>query len=165
MPVCIVGREYHDMQVGFYADFDYAGLLPFLERSKYYSPELASSICEKKEYWNELVYLMGQMGNRQQALNLLINQLRNVKKAIEFVRTQGDDQLWDDLIDCSMTDSQYVFELLEHIRGEVNPARIIEKIPDAMQIPNLRDRLRKIIADYNLQVCCTRSSNTTAVAV
>jgi len=157
-----VGNDYHDLQVTLYADYDYKYLLSFLERSKFYNLENAAKICREREFYPELVYLLGQMGHRQQALELLINKLYDVKKAIAFVRSQGDDQLWDDLIDCSMTHPKYVSELLEHIGGEVNPARIIEKIPDGMQIANLRDRLVKIIADYNLQVPSTRPTHSLA---
>lgn len=44
--------------------------------------------------------------------------------------------------------------LLEHIGAveAVNPLELIRKIPNGMKIDGLRDRIVKIISDYNLQV-------------
>ena len=51
-----------------------------------------------------------------------------------------------------MTNPRFVSDLLEHIGAYVDPLRLIKRIPDGMNILRLRDRLVKIISDYNLQV-------------
>jgi hypothetical protein len=49
--------------------------------------------------------------------------------------------------------------LLEHIGAfeAVNPLDLIRRIPNGMAIEGLRDRLVKIISDYNLQVTVVSS--------
>jgi hypothetical protein len=42
--------------------------------------------------------------------------------------------------------------LLENAGTHINPLKLISKIKQGMEIPGLRDRLVKIIGDYNLQV-------------
>lgn len=50
--------------------------------------------------------------------------------------------------------AQFVSGLLENIGAAeaVNPLDLIKRIPNGMAIEGLRDRLVKIISDYNLQV-------------
>jgi hypothetical protein len=73
-------------------------------------------------------------------------------KAINFIEAQNDDDLWEDLIDYSMKNPVFVSDLLEHIGAYVDPVKLIKRIPEGMQIVSLRDRIVKIISDYNLQV-------------
>lgn len=58
------------------------------------------------------------MGNNKQGLLLLIEKIGDVKQAIEFIETQNDEELWDDLIDYSMKHPKFVSDLLEHIGYE-----------------------------------------------
>ena len=51
-----------------------------------------------------------------------------------------------------MKNPKFVSVLLEHIGAYVDPLRLIKEIPSGMEIVGLRDRLVKIISDYNLQV-------------
>lgn len=55
---------------------------------------------------------------------------------------------------------QFVSGLLEHIGAfeAVNPLDLIRRIPNGMEIEGLRDRIVKIISDYNLQVDLAFSS-------
>jgi hypothetical protein len=46
----------------------------------------------------------------------------------------------------------FVSGLLENVGTHINPLSLIEKIPKGMEIIGLRDRLVKIIYDYNLQM-------------
>lgn len=80
-------------------------------------------------------------------------------QAIEFVTEQNDDALWDDLIEHSMQNAQFVSGLLEHIGAHVDPLKLIKRIPDGVHIERLRDRLVKIISDYNLQMSLREGCN------
>jgi hypothetical protein len=73
-------------------------------------------------------------------------------QAIDFIETQNDEELWEDLIDYSMKNPKFISSLLEHIGAYVDPIRLIKRIPEGMEITGLRDRIVKIISDYNLQV-------------
>jgi len=95
------------------------------------------------------------MGNAKQGLQLLIEKMGDVKQAIEFIESQNDQDLWEDLIESSMKNADFISSLLEHIGGAssyVDPIKVIKRIPDGIKINNLRDRIVKIISDYNLQV-------------
>lgn len=107
----------------------------------------------------ETVFILERMGSAKEALTLLIKQLKDVKKAVDFVSKQNDDELWEYLIANSMNENEFISELLEHIGGHVDPLRIIKRIPPGLQIPKLRDRLVKIISDYKLEMSLREGCN------
>jgi len=123
-----------------------------LRQSNHYKMETANVICTQRHFYPELVFVLSRMGNNRQALALIIEKIGDVKEAIEFVQTKNDDELWEDLIAHSMTNPTFVSGLLENIGGHVDPIKLIRRIPNGMKIPHLRDRLVKIISDYNLQM-------------
>ena len=50
--------------------------------------------------------------------------------------------------------------MLDHIGGYVDPLRLVQKIPAGLEIPNLRDRLVHIIADFRTQTSLREGCNT-----
>lgn len=121
------------------------------------------------------------MGNCRRALQMIMEELEDVGKAIEFAKEQDDAELWEDLISYSidkprmkvscwllkihlvfiilcLNSSCFVFYvafitgLLNNIGTHVDPILLINRIKEGMEIPNLRDSLVKILQDYNLQV-------------
>eukprot|EP01113_Clastostelium_recurvatum_P018176 TRINITY_DN2143_c0_g1_i1.p1 TRINITY_DN2143_c0_g1~~TRINITY_DN2143_c0_g1_i1.p1 ORF type:complete len:931 (-),score=291.81 TRINITY_DN2143_c0_g1_i1:56-2848(-) len=147
-----IGSEFHELQISLYADYEPKLLLPFLRQSIHYPLEKAMAICEKRQLYPEMVFLLGRMGNSKQALKLIMEKLGDVREAIEFVEQQKDDELWEDLISQAMKRPQFVSSLLEYIGAHVDPIKLIKRIPEKMEIVGLRDRLVKIISDYNLQM-------------
>ncbi|PRP85869.1 vacuolar protein sorting-associated protein [Planoprotostelium fungivorum] len=156
-----VGSTYHELQVGLYAQYDYSYLMTFLKQSDHWALGLenAYQICEERNYYPEMVYILGRMGRVKQALQLLIERIGDVKTAIEFIDTQNDDELWEDLIDYSMKNPKFVSGLLEHIGAYIDPVRLIKRIPMGMEVKNLRDRIVKIISDYHLQMSLREGCN------
>lgn len=154
-----VGRDYHQLMIELYADFEKDDLLPFLRQSNYYPLEKALSVCEQRGLYRETVFLMGRMGNAKSGLQLLIDKIGDVTEAISFIEEQNDSELWDDLIDYAMTSPKFVSDLLEHIGAYVDPLQLIKRIPATMEIEGLRDRLVKIISDYNLQSSLRKDCN------
>eukprot|EP00961_Rhodomonas_salina_P109935 1479567-Rhodomonas_salina.1 len=55
-------------QVGLYAEFDYPKLLPFLRQSSHYRLETALQLCQDKELYPEMVFVLARMGDAKQAL-------------------------------------------------------------------------------------------------
>lgn len=128
------GKKYHEMQVSLYAEFDVKMLLNFLKNSSDYKLDEALKICENKKLYPEIVFILGKMGNTKQGLQLLIEKIGDVKavsqkrillyfclitlsfiskkKAIEFVESHNDDDLWEDLINHSIHDPQFISKLL-----------------------------------------------------
>ncbi|ELR10906.1 7fold repeat in clathrin and VPS proteins repeat-containing protein [Acanthamoeba castellanii str. Neff] len=156
-----LGEEYTLLQLKHYAEYDYKQLKPFLIQT-IYPLEKAYKIVEERKLYPEMVYILGRMGNTKDALDLIIQKIGDVKQAIEFVQEQRDEELWGDLITQSMRNPKFVSGLLEHIGAfeAVNPLDLIRRIPNGMAIEGLRDRLVKIISDYNLQMSLREGCNT-----
>ena len=70
----------------------------FLVSSQAYPLEAAYDVTESRGLVPELVYILGRMGNARRALHLIVEQLRDMPRAIAFVQAQRDDDLWELLI-------------------------------------------------------------------
>ncbi|PIA54894.1 hypothetical protein AQUCO_00901062v1 [Aquilegia coerulea] len=139
------GKEFHDMQVELYADYDPKMLLPFLRSSQHYRLEK--------------VFILGRMGNSKQALAVIINKLEDIEEAIDFVSMQHDDDLWEELIKQCLNKAEMVGVLLEHTVGNLDPLYIVNMVPNGLRIPRLRDRLVKIITDYRTETSLRHGCN------
>ncbi|KAG4096453.1 vacuolar protein sorting-associated protein 41 [Neocallimastix lanati (nom. inval.)] len=146
------GYDYHKLQIELYAEYDYPRLLPFLRTSNYYSLENAYKICEARDLVPEMVYLLGQMGNNKEALNLIISRLGDVQRAIEFAQQQNDPDLWEDLINYSMDKPKFIVGLLENVGSYIDPIKLIRRIPEKMEIPGLKSTLIKVMQDFGVQM-------------
>ncbi|PSR86535.1 Vacuolar protein sorting-associated protein [Actinidia chinensis var. chinensis] len=153
------GKDFHDMQVELYADFDPKMLLPFLRSSQHYTLEKAYEICVKRNLLREQVFILGRMGNSKQALAIIINKLGDIEEGIEFVSMQQDDELWEELIKQCLHKPEMVGVLLEHTVGNLDPLYIVNIVPNGLEIPRLRDRLVKIITDYRTETSLRHGCN------
>ncbi|XP_073270278.1 vacuolar protein sorting-associated protein 41 homolog isoform X2 [Primulina huaijiensis] len=153
------GMEFHDMQVELYADYDPKMLLSFLRNSQHYTLEKAYEICVKRDLLKEQVFILGRMGNSKQALAVIINKLGDIEEAIEFVSMQNDDELWEELIKQCLNKPEMVGVLLEHTIGNLDPLYIVNRVPNGLEIPRLRDRLVKIITDYRTETFLRHGCN------
>lgn len=114
---------------------------------------------ERDRLYRSIVYLLGRMGNTNEALGLIIEKLQDVNLAIEFVEKQHDTSLWKDLIDHSLKNGTFLSGLLDcvdYTRDGMDPIELISKIKDNMQIPNLKNKLASIINDKSLQLTLQR---------
>ncbi|XP_063778599.1 vacuolar protein sorting-associated protein 41 homolog isoform X1 [Pseudophryne corroboree] len=146
------GQKYHEKQISLYAEYDRPNLLPFLRDSTHCPLEKALEICHQRNFVEETVYLLSRMGNSRKALQMIMEELHNVDKAIEFAKEQDDAELWEDLILYSIDKPPFITGLLNNIGTHVDPILLIHRIKEGMEIPNLRDSLVKILQDYNLQI-------------
>ncbi|CAK9150480.1 unnamed protein product [Ilex paraguariensis] len=131
------GRDFHDMQVELYADYDQKTLLPFLRSSQHYTLEKAYEVCVKRDLLREQVFILGRMGNSKEALAVIINKLGDIKEAIEFVSMQQDDELWEELINQCLHKPEMVGVLLEHTVGNLDPLYIVNMVPNGLEIPRV----------------------------
>nr|XP_008537583.1 PREDICTED: vacuolar protein sorting-associated protein 41 homolog isoform X2 [Equus przewalskii] len=145
------GQRYHEKQISLYAEYDRPNLLPFLRDSTHCPLEKALEICQQRNFVEETVYLLSRMGNSRSALKMIMEELHDVDKAIEFAKEQDDGELWEDLILYSIDKPPFITGLLNNIGTHVDPILLIHRIKEGMEIPNLRDSLVKILQDYNLQ--------------
>ncbi|KAI8596985.1 hypothetical protein EDD21DRAFT_230782 [Dissophora ornata] len=147
-----LGFEFHNLQVELYAAYAPTKLIDFLKASNYYSLETAYRACEKRDLVPEMVFLLGRMGDNKKALMLIIERLGDVERAINFAKEQNDDDLWEDLLKYSMDKPHFIRGLLQNVGTEINPIGLIRRIPNGLEIPDLRPALMKILQDFNLQM-------------
>ncbi|KAI0766345.1 vacuolar protein sorting-associated protein 41 [Trametes elegans] len=143
---------YADTQVKLYAEYSPRRLVDFLRASNYYNLEEAYNVCRERDLVPEMVFLLGRMGNNKKALNLIIERLGDVSRAIDFAKEQHDDDLWEDLLRYSETRPPFIRGLLENVGAEIDPIRLIRRIKNGLEIPGLKGALIKILHDFNLQV-------------
>ncbi|KAJ8916506.1 hypothetical protein NQ315_000148 [Exocentrus adspersus] len=144
--------KYHKELVKLYAIFARNKLLPFLKKSDFYPIQEALDICQKEKYYPEMVYLLGRIGDTKEALELIINELKDMQHAISFCQEHDDRDLWNDLIDHCVDKPDFVTFLLQSIGTYVDPTVLILKIKKGMEIPGLKNSLVKMLNQYNLQV-------------
>eukprot|EP00210_Caulerpa_lentillifera_P006342 g6058.t1 len=169
-----VATQYHHLLVELYADYEPSKLMRFLRNSHQYPLDQAYEICKERGMIKEMVYILSRMGNTHGALQLIISELADIPQAIEFARSQNEDDLWDSLINWAVSKasttgliivhgslmmSGSLGDLLDHVGGHVDPLRVITRIPRDMEIVNLRNRLCHIISDYRTQTSLQEGCN------
>ncbi|GIY61763.1 vacuolar protein sorting-associated protein 41 homolog [Caerostris darwini] len=147
-----LGEEHHGLLVELYAENAPEHLLPFLRTSNNYSLEHALNVCQERKLIREVVFLLGRMGNTKQALKQITERLGDIDQAIDFCKEHDDKELWEDLIQSSLDKPGFITVLLQNIGTHVDPIMLINRIPDGLEIPGLRDSLVKILHDYTLQI-------------
>jgi len=145
------GAQYHSLQVELYAEYNPKAMMYFLTHSEQYALEEAFDVCKKSGLIREMVFILGRMGNAPRALCLIIDELKDIPQAVEFVHDQRDDELWDVLISHATNSPQLTAALLQEIGSYCNPLRLLQQIPCGMPIPGLRNHLVKIISDFRTQ--------------
>jgi vacuolar protein sorting-associated protein 41 len=72
--------RFHELLLQLYAEYDRPHLLPFLRRSTNYNLHDAKELCARKEFYPELIYILGVTGGQSEAaLQLIIQKEKNVK--------------------------------------------------------------------------------------
>uniref|UniRef100_A0A0A1WFZ4 Vacuolar protein sorting-associated protein 41 homolog n=1 Tax=Zeugodacus cucurbitae TaxID=28588 RepID=A0A0A1WFZ4_ZEUCU len=157
--------KYHWKLVNLYAKYEPQKLLPFLKRSNHYPMQEALDVCKRELFYPEMVYLLGQMGNTIEALNIIIEKIQDIEMAIEFCKEHNDSDLWNILIDESVKEPTIVLKLLDGIVDYVDPVAVVEKIKLGQNIPGLRDAVVKLLWDYRLQVQIRKSAQKNPMGV
>lgn len=144
--------RYHGKLVKLYSVYAREKLLPFLRCNDNYPIQEALDVCQSKNLYPEMVYLLGRIGNTKEALQIIIEQLKDINQAINFCQEQNDKELWMDLIKQSVDKPEYVTLLLKRIGNYVDPRILIQDIKSSCEIKDLKESLAKMMSDYNLQL-------------
>ncbi|KAJ9611466.1 Vacuolar protein sorting-associated protein 41 [Cladophialophora chaetospira] len=144
-------EEFADTAVDVFAQYDRSLLMEFLQASTAYTFEKAVQICEKGHYVEELVYLLSKTGQTKKALFLIIDELNDVSKAITFAKEQDDQSLWDDFLEYSMSRPRFISGLLAEVGTAIDPITLVKRIPSGLEVEGLKDGLKKMIREYDLQ--------------
>jgi hypothetical protein len=110
--------------------------------------------------YREKVYILQRMNRHAEALDIIINTLADVRQAIELVDNQEDSKLWDILIASSLSKPKFLSELLDRVTAHasisadsaIDLEKLIQAIPDDLQVPNLRQKLWQIFVDAARQI-------------
>lgn len=144
--------KYHWRLLVLYADFKPDKLMGFLKRSHNYPIRDAYELCEKKKLVPEMVFLLDKMGNTHQAMMVIVKELKDVQRAVQYCKQINDNDLWNDLIKLSLNDPQTITKLLDGIAGYIDPRILVNEIQMGKAIPGLKGSLTKMMKDYRLQV-------------
>lgn len=142
-------EDHADLAVQLFAEYDRELLMTFLRASTIYSYEKAAHICEHRHYIPELVYILSKTGQTRRALSLIIGELGDVSQAISFAKENGE--LWDDLLDYSMGKPRFIKGLLEEVGTAIEPAKMVRRIPEGLEIEGLKDGIQKLVREYEIQ--------------
>ncbi|KAF6213794.1 hypothetical protein GE061_011516 [Apolygus lucorum] len=145
-------RPFHTLLVTLYADFKKEKLLGLLKKSDHYAIQEALEICQQRSFHEEMVHLLGLIGNTKEALTLILTEIKDFERAVDFCKEHDDADLWDDLINYSLGKPVYITTLFKRIGTYVDPRILIQRIDVKQEIPLLKDALVKMMQDYNLQV-------------
>ncbi|KAI1878235.1 uncharacterized protein JN550_000417 [Neoarthrinium moseri] len=148
--ICLID-ESADLAVRMFAMFDQDLLMDLLKVSTSYTFEKAVQECESHNYVPELVYLYSVTGQMKRALYLIIDRLGDVSQAISFAKEQDDPDLWEDLLNYSMDKPRFIRGLLEEVGTAINPITLIRRIPEGLEIPGLREGLKHIMKEHEIQ--------------
>lgn len=139
--------------INLYAKYDRDSMLQFLKRSRTYPLQEAYELCKTNLFYPEMVYLLDRMGNSTDALTIILKKLEDVTMAIEFCREHNDLELWEYLVNESVTKPEVITKLLDGIAFfMVNPEMLINRIQIGQEIPGLKDALVKMLNGFDLQV-------------
>lgn len=164
--------DFADLAIHLFAVYDRSLLMDFLKSSTAYafekvrgffailattsriltnSSNQATQECESLNYIPELVYLYSKTGQMKRALYLIIDRLSDVSQAIAFAKEQDDPDLWEDLLNYSMDKPRFIRGLLEEVGTAINPITLVRRIPEALEIPGLREGLKHIMKEHEIQ--------------
>ncbi|XP_022905494.1 vacuolar protein sorting-associated protein 41 homolog [Onthophagus taurus] len=144
--------QFHGLLVRLYAIYDRDKLLPFLQRSDSYPIQNALNICRNAKFYPEMVHLLDRIGDTKEALGLIMNELKDMQKAILFCQEHNDSDLWNDLIEYTIKKPECITFLLRNIGNYVDPTILINKIEKDAKIPDVKNSLVKMLCDYSLQL-------------
>jgi len=128
-----------------------AQLMGLLATSTAYPLEAAFAAAQRAGLVREQVFVLGRMGDARRALGLILDAMGDVEGALEFVTSQGDSRLWDELIVRAGAAPPLAGALLERIGGAVDARPLLAALPRGACIERLRDRLVKLLHDVRAQ--------------
>lgn len=143
-------KDFEDEMIELYAKFDKGQLYDFISKHKNYSIDKAVSVCEQYYCSTELVYLFSKVGQHQRALTIIIDDLNDPAMAINFVHRINDQNLWDFLLDYTMSRSDFIKALLISAGDWIDPVPVVSRIPNGVEIQDLKNVILKIMANGQL---------------
>ncbi|RNF12792.1 vacuolar assembly protein vps41 [Trypanosoma rangeli] len=102
-----------------------SGLLAFLRENSAHLPKLREicALCKKHQLLEEMVFLLARMGKEEEGLHIIVHEMKNVRKAVQFIadvpNVEDQLQLYKSLVQMSvdvnaMLHSRHGQKYIEH---------------------------------------------------
>lgn len=140
--------QFADLMVEMYISYDRTKLLSFLERFDTYDLPKTIDLCREHKLVSELVYLLGRVGQTDEALKLIVTELKDYKRATLFAASLAPSQgneVWDVLVEYCKTEPELVLELLKRV--EISAAKVLQVVPADMRIHGLKLALTNVFRE------------------
>lgn len=105
-----LSENYHHLQPRLYAIFDVYGLLPFLKSTSHYVLKDTYDLCNSLDLFDAKLFLLERISGEKCVLETIINELHDWKRAVEYAKSKGSQDVWDCLF--SANNPQLLSELL-----------------------------------------------------
>lgn len=149
-------KGYENTLINLYSQFDRPKLLPFLMTNNNYDISKAIEVCELNALVDELVFLLGKIGENKKALKLIMEELDDPRRAIKFAKTLNDKETWNILLEYSFSRPAYIRALIEladnHSNNFYNPITILEKMNTDVDIEGLKESITKVSLDNDTNI-------------
>lgn len=148
--------EFEDVRINLYSQFDRPKLLPFLMNNDGYDIASAIKICEHNAFVDELIFLLGKAGENERALFLIMDELDDPVRAINFAKSQNDAATWSTLLSYSYQKPHFIKALIElgdeQSSRFYNPMTILQNMVTDVHIDGLKDSITRMSYDNSLNV-------------
>ncbi|KAA8495309.1 Vacuolar protein sorting-associated protein 41-like [Porphyridium purpureum] len=131
-------------------------LLDFLQTSAHYSLDTALKALNQArietgaQLHEERVYVLSRMGNLGAAMDILLDELGDVPRAVRFTISNGDPLLYNRLVQCASIDDSVLGVLLSHAmlaQDNLDPLALLQLLRPERQVPALRSRIVCLISE------------------
>lgn len=184
----IAGQGYHMQMVELFAEYDPMGLLPFLRASERYPLEEALAVCQRKGLREEVAYLLGRAGRVADALRILLEEVGDVGRAVDFASETQDPQLWETLVSFVLQHSHLLVPLLDHLDALeskrlrafgsesqqpqpppiATPAHVLRLLPGETPLPRIAVSVQRVLDSLRLSAdlheACSKISSAEMVS-
>jgi len=123
--------------------------------SDHYDMSYALKVCQRSEFIRERIFILARRGETKKALELIVNDLKDIPQAVDFCKQYADPDMWDNLVSLCMKEPIYIKGLIDNIGIDVKavtPLNLIERIDAKFEIPHLRDSIVGLLKQYRAQI-------------
>lgn len=149
-------KGFEDDMIKLYSQYDRPKLLPFMTSNKNFNILGAIEICELNAFVDELIYLLGQVGENKKALTLILQELDDPKRAISFAKSQNDQEIWNIVLEHSFSRPLFIKALIEAADEKssafYNPITILQKMNADIEIEGLKDSITLVSRDNDMNM-------------
>jgi hypothetical protein len=183
----VAGGDYHMEMVRLYAEFEPKSLLRFLKKSHSYKSEEAIVVCRDRGLLEEEAYLLGyKVGDTSGAINIYLEKMRDVERAVNFASRYSDPELWKVLVtfvlNSQLEDPQLLVRFLECLETletktssddgnkdttaifqtppNAQPASVLRHLPSHTPAHQVAGPVRRVFDSFELQESLYRSCKT-----